>query len=107
MLAVYQKGVILIPARTNSFKYIGHKSTDKNCIDPVALLRSAKIITGLYGWEQITTVYYALTEKIGAGNTFLTQPPILIQYPQLLLNCMKTPNTICGLAPLSTYGKAE
>lgn len=31
-LAIYQKGVIMIPARTNSFKYIGHKSMDKNII---------------------------------------------------------------------------
>lgn len=31
-LAVYQKGVMLIPARTNRFKYIGHKSVDKNII---------------------------------------------------------------------------
>lgn len=28
-LAAYQKGVMQIPARTNSFKYIGHKSMDK------------------------------------------------------------------------------
>ena len=96
-LAVYQKGVILIPARTNSFKYIGHKSTDKNCIGSC----SAKIITGLYGWERITTVFMPLQKNWSRQNISHT-PPILIQYPQLLLNCMKTPNTICGLVPLST-----
>lgn len=31
-MALYQKGVIMIPARTNGFKYIGHKSIDKNII---------------------------------------------------------------------------
>lgn len=31
-LAIYQKGVIMIPSRTNSFKYIGYKSIDKNII---------------------------------------------------------------------------
>ena len=31
-LALYQKGVIMIPTHTNGFKYIGHKSINKNII---------------------------------------------------------------------------
>ncbi len=31
-LAIYQKGVMMIPAQSNSFKYIGHKSVSKNLI---------------------------------------------------------------------------
>lgn len=31
-LAIYQKGVMMIPTRPNSFKYIGQKSIDKNII---------------------------------------------------------------------------
>lgn len=31
-LAIYQKGVIMIPSQTNGFKYIGHKSINKNII---------------------------------------------------------------------------
>lgn len=31
-LAIYQKGIIMIPSQTNGFKYIGRKSIDKNII---------------------------------------------------------------------------
>ena len=31
-LAIYQKGVMLIPAQANSFKYLGYRSIDKNII---------------------------------------------------------------------------
>lgn len=31
-LAIYQKGVLMIPAQPNSFKYMGYKSIDKNII---------------------------------------------------------------------------
>lgn len=31
-IAIYQKGVMMIPAQPNSFKYIGYKSIDKNII---------------------------------------------------------------------------
>ncbi len=40
-LAIYQKGVIMIPAQANSFRYLGYKSIDKNII-------GASCITTLY-----------------------------------------------------------
>lgn len=36
-LAIYQKGIMMIPAQPNNFKYIGHKSFDKNIIGSYAI----------------------------------------------------------------------
>ncbi len=57
-LAVYQKGVMQIPARTNSFKYIGHKSMDKKH-DRFQLynLILQKTTTVCYGLEQTMTEF--------------------------------------------------
>ena len=46
-LAIYQKGVIMIPARTNSFKYIGHKSMDKNIIGSSCITSFCKDYNGI------------------------------------------------------------
>ena len=58
-ISIFQKGVMMIPAQTNNFKYIGHKSIDKNIIGSCAvtsLLRDHKGVLwistdndGLYG----------------------------------------------------------
>lgn len=63
-LAVYQKGIILIPARTNSFKYIGHKSIDKNMIGSSCITSFCKDNGGTLWIGTDNDGIYALTEKI-------------------------------------------
>ena len=62
-LAVYQKGVILIPARTNSFKYIGHKSMDKNNIGSSCITSFCKDHNGVLWVGTDNDGVYAITEK--------------------------------------------
>ena len=69
-LAVYQKGVILIPARTNSFKYIGHKSTDKNCIGSCCITSFCKDNNGTLWVGTDNDGIYALTEKLEPAKHF-------------------------------------
>lgn len=62
-LAVYQKGVIMIPARTNSFKYIGHKSIDKNIIGSSCITSFCKDHNGVLWVGTDNDGIYAITEK--------------------------------------------
>lgn len=63
-LAVYQKGVIQIPARTNSFKYIGHNSMDKNIIGSSCITSFCKDHNGILWVGTDNDGIYALTEKL-------------------------------------------
>lgn len=63
-LAVYQKGVIMIPARTNSFKYIGHKSLDKNIIGSSCITSFCKDHNGTLWIGTDNDGIYTVTEKI-------------------------------------------
>jgi len=69
-LAVYQKGVILIPARTNSFKYIGHKSMDKNIIGSSCITSFCKDYNGILWVGTDNDGIYAITEKIEKSKHF-------------------------------------
>lgn len=63
-VAVYQKGVILIPVRTNSFKYIGHKSLDQNIIGSSCITSFCKDHNGTLWIGTDNDGIYAVTEKI-------------------------------------------
>lgn len=63
-LAVYQKGVIMIPARTNSFKYIGHKSLDKNIIGSSCITSFCKDHNGTLWIGTDNDGIYTVTGKI-------------------------------------------
>lgn len=69
-LAVYQKGVIQIPARTNSFKYIGHKSMDKNIIGSSCITSFCKDNNGILWIGTDNDGIYALTEKLEPAKHF-------------------------------------
>lgn len=69
-LAVYQKGVIQIPARTNSFKYIGHKSMDKNIIGSSCITSFCKDNNGMLWVGTDNDGIYALTEKLEPAKHF-------------------------------------
>lgn len=72
-LAIYQKGVIMIPSQANRFKYIGYRSIDKNiigsscitsfCRDHEGVLWIGTDNDGLYGVTEALTpkVHYAST----------------------------------------------
>lgn len=62
-LAVYQKGVMLIPARTNSFKYIGHKSMNKNIIGSSCITTICQDLNGNLWIGTDNDGIYAITEK--------------------------------------------
>lgn len=61
-LAIYQKGVILIPARTNSFKYIGRKSMDKNIIGSSCITSFCKDYNNILWIGTDNDGIYAITE---------------------------------------------
>ena len=69
-LAVYQKGVMQIPARTNSFKYIGHKSMDKNMIGSSCITSFCKDNNGMLWVGTDNDGIYALTEKLEPAKHF-------------------------------------
>lgn len=61
-LAIYQKGVIMIPARTNSFKYIGCKSMDKNIIGSSCITSFCKDYNNILWIGTDNDGIYAITE---------------------------------------------
>lgn len=69
-LAVYQKGVMQIPARTNSFKYIGHKSMDKNIIGSSCITSFCKDNKDILWIGTDNDGIYGLTEKLQLATHF-------------------------------------
>lgn len=63
-LAIYQKGVIMIPARTNSFKYIGHKSMDKNIIGSSCITSFCKDHSGILWVGTDNDGIYSISKKM-------------------------------------------
>lgn len=74
-LAIYQKGVMLIPARTNSFKYMGHKSIDKNIIGSSCITSFCKDHTGVLWVGTDNDGIYAITEDMEQSKHFTHTTP--------------------------------
>ena len=61
-LAIYQKGVMMIPAQSNNFKYIGSRSVDKNLIGSYAITTLWRDHEGILWVGTDNDGLYALTE---------------------------------------------
>lgn len=62
-LAIYQKGVIMIPAQSNSFNYLGYKSIDKNMIGSSCITSLCKDHTGILWVATDNDGVYGITQE--------------------------------------------
>lgn len=62
-LAIYQKGIMMIPAQPNNFNYIGHKSFDKNIIGSYAITALCKDHKGTLWVGTDNDGIYGITEN--------------------------------------------
>lgn len=62
-LAIYQKGVVMIPSQTNGFKYIGHKSIDKNIIGSSCITSFCRDHEGILWIGTDNDGIYSITEN--------------------------------------------
>ena len=62
-LAIYQKGIMMIPAQPNNFKYIGHKSINKNIIGSCYITTLCRDRNNTLWVGTDNDGLYAITEK--------------------------------------------
>lgn len=62
-LAIYQKGIMMIPAQPNNFNYIGHKSFDKDIIGSYAITALCKDHKGTLWVGTDNDGIYGITEN--------------------------------------------
>ena len=87
-LAIYQKGVMMIPAQPNSFKYIGNKAIDKNIIGSNSVTSLCRDHEGTLWVGTDNDGIYGITQELKQKKHF---------YPADTDSEENVPSTVFGL----------